>query len=113
MSQITAILWVEPLLPSQQESCQERWGLEAGGPSGRARGLKRQPSGNSVYAGSQRWSLLGDSRLGALGAMATGVPVCGDGQPDRLLAQCKPQRPTWKWWTLPSPQTAFERDHWL
>lgn len=27
MSQIIAILWVGPLLPSQQESCQERWGL--------------------------------------------------------------------------------------
>lgn len=27
MSQIKAILWVGPLLPRQQESCQELWGL--------------------------------------------------------------------------------------
>lgn len=27
-SQIIAILWVGPLLPSQQKSCQERWGLK-------------------------------------------------------------------------------------
>lgn len=91
--------WPGPL-PSQQESCQETVGAEGQGPSGWPRGLeKRQPSRNSVHAGSQRWSLLGDSRLGALGPLAQCVVLASRARAKRTPASPRPARtprPMWK-----------------
>lgn len=91
MAQIVVILLVGPLLhslghyPASRILARKRWGPRDWRPLWLGmRGLeKRQPSWNSVYAGSQLWSLLGDSRLAALGPLA---PVCCDGQPSQSKA---------------------------
>lgn len=78
MAQIVVILLVGPLLhslghyPASRILARKRWGPRDWRPLWLGmRGLeKRQPSWNSVYAGSQRWSLLGDSKLGTLGPLA-------------------------------------------
>lgn len=83
-------------LPSQQGSCQETVGTEGlEAPWLGMRGLeKRQPSWNSVYAGSQRWSLLGDSRLGALGPLAQCVVMASPARAKRTPASpCPAQTP--------------------
>lgn len=69
MADIVVILLVRPLLHSLGHYTASRI-------LARDRGTlwlgiwRRQLSWNSVYAGSQRWSLLGDSKLGALGPLA-------------------------------------------
>jgi hypothetical protein len=74
MAQIVVIPLAGPLLlglghyPASRTLARKRWGSKDWRPQWLGtRGLeKRQPSWNSVYAGSQRWSLLGDSRLWVL-----------------------------------------------
>lgn len=72
-SQIGAIPLVGPLLPSLQGSCQETVGTEGLEAPAAGHEVWRGSHPGTVYAGSQRWSLLGDSRLGgSLGFLATG-----------------------------------------
>lgn len=106
MAQIVVILWVGPLLlglghyQASRNLARKRGDRGTEGPSGWARGLeKRQLSWNSVHTGSQRWSLLGDSRLGALGPLAQCVVMDSRARAKRTPASPRPARtprPMWK-----------------
>lgn len=102
MAQIVVILLVGPLLhslghyPASRILARKRWGSRDWRPLWLGmRGLeKRQPSWNSVYAGSQRWSLLGDSKLGALGPLAQCVVMASPARAKRIPASpCPAQTP--------------------
>lgn len=125
MAQIVVILLVGPLLlglghyPASRVLARKQWGPRDWRPQWLGtRGLeKRQPSWNSVYAGSQRWSLLGDSRLGALGPLAQCVVMASQARVKRTpTSPCQVQTPRPMWKRLTSvlfSQTAFERNHQL
>lgn len=124
MAQIVVILVVGPLLlglshyTASRILARNRWGPRGWRSQwlGR-RGLeKRQSSWNSVYAGSQRWSLLGDSRLGVLGPLAQCALMARQARAKGTCISSPSANPKAHVETVtsvPFPQTAFERNHQL